>query len=300
MRYICAQPAILYYAWQIDVMIASFIKNGVNPSFIDIILADQINNSYYYNVLKNKYPSVNFYYYPDTRIDKFYVSSIRPHILKKHFYKHPDLYKGAFLYHDCDIALTKPLDIDKYLQDDICYLSDTKSYIGYDYIMTKGDDVFERMIRTFNINADCVKENQENSGGAQYLLKNIDSCFWSKVEKDCVQLYKNITAMNKKKKIKNPDYHELQIWCSDMWAVLWNLWIFGKQTKIIKELDFVWATEPIHYWDNKSIYHNAGVINSNDGLFYKGQWTGQLPPKDLIIDDSKSSYNYYKLLKETI
>jgi len=52
MRYICAQPAILYYAWQIDVMIASFIKNGVNPSFIDIILADQINNSSYYNVLK--------------------------------------------------------------------------------------------------------------------------------------------------------------------------------------------------------------------------------------------------------
>jgi len=166
--------------------------------------------------------------------------------------------------------------------------------------MTKGEDVFERMIRTFNINSNCVKENQENSGGAQYLLKNIDSCFWAKVEKDSVQLYKNITAMNKKKKIKDPDYHELQIWCSDMWAVLWNLWIFGKQTKIIKELDFVWATEPIHYWDSKSIYHNAGVINSNTGLFYKGQWTGQLPPKDLKIDETKSSYNYYKLLKETI
>lgn len=300
MRYICAQPAILYYSWQIDIMIASFLKNGVNQNMIDIVFADQINNTYYCDILKNKYPEVNFYFYPDTRIDKFYVSSIRPHILKKHFAKYPHLYKGVFMYHDCDIALTKPLEIEKYLYDDVCYLSDTKSYIGYDYIMGKGEDIFQRMIRTFNINADCVKENQDNSGGAQYVLKDINSFFWEKVEKDCVQLYKNITAMNKKKKALNPDYHELQIWCSDMWAVLWNLWIFGKKTKIIKELDFVWATEPIHYWDIKSIYHNAGVINSNTGLFYKGQWTGQLPPKDLIIDETKSSFNYYKLLKETL
>lgn len=300
MRYICAQPANKYYAWQIDVMIYSFIKNGINSNLIDIVLAHQLPEISYYDMLKEKYPDVNFYFYDDTRDDKIYVSSIRPHILAKHFEKYPHLYKGVFMYHDCDIVLTKPLEINQYLEDDICYLSDTISYIGHKYIISKGEDVFNRMVSTFNINPQYVIDNEKNSGGAQYVLKNIDSCFWKKVEKDCVQLYKNIIAMNLKKKALDPDYHELQIWCSDMWAVLWNLWIFGKQTRVIKELNFTWATEPIVNWDKNAIYHNAGVISSKAGLFYKGEWIHNLPPKDLDIDKTKSSYNYYKLLKEAI
>ena len=34
-----------------------------------------------------KYPKVNFYFYPDTRNPIKYISSVRPHILKKHFAK---------------------------------------------------------------------------------------------------------------------------------------------------------------------------------------------------------------------
>lgn len=300
MRYICAQPANQYYGWQINVMIHSFIKNGVNQNQIDIVLANNIPELDYYKQLEIKYPNVNFYYYDDTRTDKFYVSSIRPHILAKHFELYSNLYKGVFMYHDCDIVLTKPLEINKYLEDDICYLSDTISYIGHKYITSKGEDVFQRMVRTFNINPECVIENEKNSGGAQYVLKDIDSFFWKKVEKDCVQLYKNITAMNLKKKTLDPNYHELQIWCSDMWAVLWNLWIFGKQTKVIKELDFTWATEPVINWDKNAIFHNAGVISSKTGLFYKGEYIHKIPPKDLNIDENKSSYKYYELIKEAI
>ena len=85
MRYICAQPANQYYGWQINVMIHSFIKNGVNPNHVDIVLANNIPELDYYKQLEIKYPNVNFYYYDDTRVDKFYVSSIRPHILAKHF-----------------------------------------------------------------------------------------------------------------------------------------------------------------------------------------------------------------------
>ena len=48
MRYISAQPAILYYAWQIDIMIYSFINNGVKQDQIDIILADNNENCNYY------------------------------------------------------------------------------------------------------------------------------------------------------------------------------------------------------------------------------------------------------------
>ena len=44
MKYICVQPSSLYYAWQIEVMLYSFIKNKVQPQDIHIILA--IQNGY--------------------------------------------------------------------------------------------------------------------------------------------------------------------------------------------------------------------------------------------------------------
>ena len=115
MRYICVQPSTLYYSWQIDVMILSFLQQGVSPNKIDIVLADIEKDINYYLLLKKKYSDVNFYFYLDTRKNKNYISSIRPHILKKHFKKFSDLYKGAFLYHDCDIVLTRPLKLNKYL-----------------------------------------------------------------------------------------------------------------------------------------------------------------------------------------
>ena len=196
-----------------------FINNNINQSQIDIVCSVEKKIDDYFYILEEKYRDVNFYFYQDTRTDFTYISSVRPHILKKHFEKYPDLYKGSFLYHDCDIALTQELDLDKYLCtcNDNCYLSDTRSYIGYNYIMEKGEAVLNRMIQTIDIDRELVKANQDNSGGAQYLLKNIDYKFWEQVEIDCVQLYKNITSVNAKIKGLNPEYHELQIWCSDMW-----------------------------------------------------------------------------------
>ena len=35
-RYICAQPATKYYAWQVEVMINNFMAMGVNPNQMDI------------------------------------------------------------------------------------------------------------------------------------------------------------------------------------------------------------------------------------------------------------------------
>ena len=37
MVYICAQPATFYYAWQIDTMLLSFFKCGINLSSVQII-----------------------------------------------------------------------------------------------------------------------------------------------------------------------------------------------------------------------------------------------------------------------
>ena len=37
LRYICCQPAIPYYTWQVEVLINNFKKMGVNPNYIDIV-----------------------------------------------------------------------------------------------------------------------------------------------------------------------------------------------------------------------------------------------------------------------
>lgn len=302
MRYICCQPSTLYYSWQVDTMLLSFIQTGINQNQIDIVLADRPNEVEHFLELQKKYPNVNFYFYPDTRTKFKYISTVRPHILAKHFYKHPDLYKGTFMYHDSDIVFTKPLDINKYLCgcNKTCYLSDTIGYIGYEYIKSKGEDVLDLMCKVVGIEKEIVKNNEKNSGGAQYILKDIDYKFWLNVEKDSENLFNSVVELNKKKQLLNKDYHPLQIWCADMWAVLWNLWKIGKKTEVVPELDFTWATESIKSWYKKSIYHNAGVTPDKEGYFYKANYVKNKPPKNLNINKNNASYNYYELVKQIL
>ena len=141
---------------------------------------------------------------------------------------------------------------------------------------------------------------QDNSGGAQYLLKDINAEFWEKVEIDCENLYYNIFRLNNKKKKEDKDYHPLQIWCADMWAVLWNLWKINKPTRIAKEMNFTWAGHPIKQWKANAIYHNAGVIKADNKEFQKGLFRKQKPPKDLHINPELACYEYYELVKQIL
>jgi hypothetical protein len=300
MKYISAQPASLYYGWQIDVMLHSFVGQGVNLSNVILVNAIQGGKDPYFDKLEAKYQDANFYYYDDTRTDKTYISSIRPHILKKHFEIHRELRDEVLLYHDCDIALARPLNTELFESDAICYMSDTRSYIGSSYILSKGQDVFDEMVRIMRIDPQLVIDNENNTGGAQYILKGIDSWFWGRVESDCSNLFKVITKLNNKKKEIEPSYHELQIWCADMWAVLWNVWKDGRETRITDDLDFMFATNPSSDWDVKPIFHNAGVVSSNYGMFYKGAYINSVPPKDLVIDQDKASYKYYQMIKQCL
>ena len=72
--------------------------------------------------------------------------------------------------------------------------------MSYEYILSKGQDVLELMAKTANIDIEVLKENQENSGGCQYLLKDIDYKYWEEVEKDCENLYYEMFRFNNKRK----------------------------------------------------------------------------------------------------
>ena len=100
-----------------------------------------------------------------------YIPSIKQHLLAKHLERFPELQKQPIFLHDSDIALTRPINFDGLLEDNIWYCSNTCSYLNYEYIMSKGRDVFEKMIEIADISEDIVRCNSRNSGGAQYLLK---------------------------------------------------------------------------------------------------------------------------------
>jgi hypothetical protein len=303
LRFVCAQPASEYYAWQVDVMLNNFRKQGINLNQVDIVcwkIDGVIPESW--NKLANHYPA-RFFFYDDTRETRHYISSIRPNILKQHWKQYPELVNDAIFYHDCDIVFTKPPTewiTDIMIGDKKWYGSDTRFYIAHSYIKSKGEDVLDKMCEIVGIDKFEVEQNELAAIGAQYLMKNIDYEYWNKVEKDCEILFKDITELNNKKKEENPNYHELQIWCSDMWAVLWNGWLRGNQTIVHDNFKFTWATESSDDWEKNNIYHNAGVVNNKVNLFYKADYMESYPYNvTLELLTNTASYRYWLEICET-
>ena len=111
------------------------------------------------------------------------------------------------------------------------YLSDPRSYIGYDYIKSNGIEQMINMFSIVGISEENVQKIDKNSGGAQYVFSGLCSNFWDKVYYDSENLYKYLKLNN----ISNTN--PIQFWCSDMWAILWNIFLY-KKTPIIDRFSF--------------------------------------------------------------
>lgn len=298
MKYICAQPATRYYAWQLEVMLMNFKEMEVPLQDVHIVCTMPNNlDAARFGHLMKAYPEVTFAFYPDTRRTVFYPSSIRPNLLKQHFFRNKI---DAFFYHDCDIVFTKPLNFQDFLEDDICYGSNTRFYIGHDYIKSKGHHILEKMAAIANIPVDTIRENELNCIGAQYLIKGVDHNFWAAIEVICEKLFHDITMLNAEIRMEYPTYtreFELQIWTADMWAVLWQLWKQGKKTMVHDYFDFSMATNVIEDWNRLNIFHNAGVTETGHGFFFKGDYISRPPDKNLQIREKSAQKHYYEYVK---
>lgn len=302
-RYICAQPAIPYYAWQVEVMLNNFLDIGINLNQVDIVCEKpSCQTPEAWIKLAERYPA-RFFFYCDQRKTKNYISSIRPNILKQHFYKYPELENEVLFYHDCDMIFTRnPNDwiTQDMIDDNTWYGSDTKWYIAYDYIKGKGDNVLELMEHIMRMPKGMVQDNNDNTIGAQYLMKNVDYRFWQRIEQDSELLFSRVAQLNADLKASNPSYHELQIWCADMWALLWNAWKDGVKTEIHSSFDFSWGTSLVSDYEKYNIFHNAGVTTNEDGLFYKALYIDSYPyGLDLQVKEDTASRKYYELIQRT-
>lgn len=293
---ITAQPNDLYFCWQLRVQLTNLRKYDLSSRARVLIWyhTDRLGGNDFqqqWERLFKDFQEVKFFRYEDPTgelhnvIGKFnYIPLLRPWLLGKHFADYPDLSGDAVLYMDSDVVFTKKPDFSRLLEDNICYLSNTRSYIAASYFDSKVKDVLpERLeayksidildeaLQEFQLNRQIAIDNEEGSGGAQYLLKNIDASFWEEVFMGCIKVRVNLGSVNRRF-FENED-KGFQSWCADMWSILWNLWRRGYKTACPWEMDFCWATDPIGKWDMVQIYHDAGAhtreIEPGHQLFLK-------------------------------
>ena len=297
---ITAQPDDQYFIWQNHLYIESCLNQGFTQDQIHILLYKPKNRRFNnnWNKLKEIYPNINIFLYEDKGVQQFlgvYIPIIRPHILWQHFEVYPELKDKTIIYTDSDILWLDTLNINHLLLDNINYVSDASSYLNYSYFenkykqvipekieQAKSVDFLKEVCNIVGIDKKIVIDNNDNTGGVQYILKNIDANFWKKVESDVLKIRMYFQQVNKIY-FKNEN-DGIQSWCADLWAVQFNLWYRNLETKVVKELDFAWATEPIEKLNSCTICHNAGVTGKymNDiPYFYKGAYhTGQNPLLD--------------------
>jgi hypothetical protein len=301
LKFLCSQPDDSYYKWQVNLWLESLKKIGKSDKAIVLVYTPaerQYNTEW--DSLKTLYPEATFGFYRDedgvSDFIPIYIPVLRPYTLMRWFKDHPEMKEKAIFYCDCDIVFTENFNIDAYINDDVCYLSDTNSYINASYFDSKKSDVLQDKQELYNtrdvlgeltsligISRQIAEENNLHSGGAQYLLKNIDYKFWQKAFSDCILIRRFLLNINGQFfESENKGY---QSWCADMWSVLWNLWYKGYTTQVIKEMDFAWATDHISRMDSIGLFHNAGISNTDMGhykAFYKGRYIhGNSPFNDL-------------------
>ena len=312
LKYICVQPDDQYYTWQVHMWLESLKNRGDIDKAIVLIFTPkdrQVNQNW--KQVTDLYPEAEFHFYKDehevSSLLGIYIPVLRPYTLWRHWKEHPELSDKAIFYCDSDVLFTQHFNVDKYIDDDVCYLSDTQSYIGASYFDSKVRDVLPEKLEEYKtrdilaeigsvigISREEAVEKDKDSGGAQYLLKNIDAAFWNKVMNDCILIRSYLQKINKE--FFENENKGFQSWCADMWAVLWNLWVREKEVKVIDEMGFSWAPDPITKLETHPIFHNAGIVGTQmDGYacFYKGKYhNGGDPTKDphleVVLNDEKS------------
>lgn len=268
MKYLSAQPDEPYFLWQLKVQIANFNALGIEDDLIILVGTTGQPSVEAKHIKANTTAQVHFI--PDTRTDKSYAPSIQFALYAKFF--ESNKIGCPYMLIDSDVIFFSPLDVDHLLADDVIYMSDTRSYLGYEYLTSKGEEQLQMMATMVGIRSADVWINDDGAGGAQTIMKGFEEpAFWKKVEADSLMLYKFMTL--REPLWKGPGY-PIQRWTAGMWAFLWNLWRASAETRIVPELDFYWGSDDISAKrKTPKILHLAGVTaEMRDTHFYKGDF----------------------------
>jgi len=316
--FVTAQPDVPYFIWQAKLYIHNFIEKGIKPDQIHVVFG-MVNNIKTPSVesLTLKELGVNVHHFMDLRRKKHYIPSIKPYLISCWIQSNEE-YGKLFFLHDADIMFKELPDFEKLLNDDVCYLSDTVGYIGYDYIIdccrryekqhpeSNEGQLLQEMANVVGLDVELIKENRDNAGGGQYIIKNTNTETWDKIYRDSITLYDQMMDYQSRFPI-SPG--EIQFWTAEMWSVIWNLWLYGHKTIVTNDLDFSWATDNLDAYEKKPILHMAGVTNDlKTTKFFKGDYINVDPIQKLrenithfdYVDPQSSTIKYIDNMKSYI
>lgn len=321
LKFITCAPDDTYFTWQVHLWLNNLKRlNKSQDAVVLLFIPVNRKRNSKWNQIMELFPETTFKFYKDdlneisTSFIPHYISVLRPWLMRNWFKDNPEYKDHAIFYCDSDILFTDDFNVDSFVNDDINYLSDTNNYINIDYFDNKKKDVipekreeydsidvFSMLGSLIGINREIGEKYRNHSGGAQYLLKNLDAAFWEKVMKDCMIIRTYLQKINKE--FFESESKGFQSWCADMWAVLWNIWFKEKETKVIPEMGFAWSTDKLKKLETHPIMHNAGVVSTYMGkipYFYKGKYhQGSDPTEDPHLDvvlnhpETKKTCNWY-------
>ena len=282
-----AQPDDPYYEWQLEVVLTNMGELGIDLSKVILLFTDR--GKHIPDKIASKYP-VKCFKYPDKRpaLASQYIPSIRPYLWSVFLEENPEYCNEDFVYQDSDIIYREPLDFNQFplLASNHWYGADVESYVGPDYLGSKGKDILQRISYFLGLsNAESMMAFKGRSIGAQWIISKPTKEYWEDVYQKSYTLY---SWMNKvqhqydyilKYNGGTQDYF-IQVWCAEMYAELYLCNKYGITTEKSKELEFSWSTDNISRYQETKILHNAGVTEEmrvRDKAFYKGEYIARSP-----------------------
>ncbi|ENH96725.1 hypothetical protein J416_09514 [Gracilibacillus halophilus YIM-C55.5] len=293
MKFILCQPAIKRFEWELEVCITRLQKLGIQ----EIILLFTQQDDRVPKFLHEKY-GVEVHVYQDDRNDKTYIPSVKPYLWMRYLEEDSSREDESYFYLDSDVLLREVPNVKPTKNKWIA--SACESYLSIDYIDSKGTDLLDRMCDVIGVEASVIREHYP-IGGAQWAIKNPTYEYWQKVYEDSINLYQFLDSVESEYiRRHDSNYTPIQKWTAEMWAQLWNVYHFRKQVEVPEELNFCWPTDPIDKYYQTKIYHNAGVMNDHQRLFFKGKYVNKTPFNDSFkhVDERKASIKYVEAIKE--
>jgi hypothetical protein len=227
----------------------------------------------------------------DDRDNRSYIPSVKPYLWSKYLQEDKSREKESYFYLDSDVIFREIPDVVP--NSNIWYGSDCINYLGVDYIDSTGKGVFEEMCKIVGVDSSGLRGLNPRSG-AQWVISNPTYDYWYKVYRDSDLLYRYLGYLNGRL------YSKIQKWTAEMWAQLYNVYLFGKRAETHDELNFTWSTDPVDRYYETKILHNAGVVNDKDGLFFKAKYNQDSPFKANLsfVNPDKASIKYVEAIKE--
>lgn len=269
MKYVSVITDYTYLLWQQEIQAFNLKKLGILDQLVVVVLYEP--GTPLSEQAKGLADKVETHYFENDQPRRHYIPSNKPWGLMKLLRKRPDYGRRVFLL-DSDVIFREPLDFTKLDgidgQDLTWYVSDTRGYIAHHYLQEMLDDEgTDEMAKLVGLTGERLKEEQTNSGGAQYYMKNVTAAFCRQVTEDSIKIYDWALAQKR----DNGSY-KIQVWTAEMWAWLWNGFRVA-DVKVSSEMDFAWAPHHISDWHAKKMMHLAGVTGGEPGGFFKGKYS---------------------------